>query len=114
MVNRHRALLFDLFDTLCRIDETVYRQGKAEAARLLGLPLPSFLSAWIAAGDLAQTGVLPDVAARVRHTTSALGAPAPDASTIAQVVRVEESTLFAATSLYPDALPALAAVHSPP
>jgi len=37
---RFSAVLFDLFDTLCRIDEPVYREGKRrelDGARALGM-----------------------------------------------------------------------------
>ena len=66
----HRAVLFDLFDTLCRIDERTYLEGKAEEARLLDLDPETFLRVWVGFGDEAQAGVLPDIAARVRATTS--------------------------------------------
>ena len=114
MAVRHRAVLFDLFDTLCRIDESLYLHGKESEARLLGLPLGEFLQAWVAAGDLSQTGVLPDIAARVRHTVAALGAPPPDDETVLRVAGIEESTLLSATSLYPDVPPALAEVRALP
>ena len=105
----HRAILFDLFDTLCRIDETIYLAGKAEEARLLGFDPESFLGAWIALGDQAQTGVLSDIPARVRAAAVALGR-VPEASLIARVARVEVDSLTAGTTLYPDVLPTLRAV----
>ncbi len=102
----HRAVLFDLFDTLCRIDETGYREGKHREAGLLGLPPEAFWSAWIATGERAQTGTLPDIAARVRAAAAALGG-SPDEATVRRVVRLEEEMMVAGTTLYPDALPTL-------
>jgi len=106
----HRAILFDLFDTLCRIDEATYLAGKAEEARLLGFDPKAFLDAWIALGDQAQTGVLSDIPARVRAAAGALGR-APDAELIERVARVEVESLTAGTTLYPDVLPTLVAVR---
>ncbi len=106
----HRAVLFDLFDTLCRIDEPTYLEGKAEEARLLGLDPEAFLKVWVGLGDEAQTGALPDVAARVRAAAGALGR-APDRALVERVGRVEIDALQDATTLYPDVLPTLRAVR---
>ena len=97
----HRAILFDLFDTLCRIDEATYLAGKAEEARLLGFDPKAFLDAWIALGDQAQTGVLSDIPARVRAAAGALGR-APDAELIERVARVEVESLTAGTTRLAD------------
>jgi putative hydrolase of the HAD superfamily len=102
----HQAVLFDLFDTLCRIDETGYRVGKGREAALLGLPADAFSSAWIATGEAAQTGRLPDIEARVRAAAAALDR-FPDEVTVRRVVRLEEEMMTAGTSLYPDVLPTL-------
>src|SRR5213594_867229 len=109
----HRAVLFDLFDTLVRIDSEKYLEGKREAAQILGVPSDRFLEAWIAAGDQAQTGILPDIAARVRHVARACGAEA-DEPTTRQLVRLEERHMLAGSSLYPDVLPTLEALRTHP
>jgi len=105
----HRAVLFDLFDTLVRIDSEKYLEGKREAAQVLGVPPERFIETWIAAGDQAQTGVLPDIAARVRHVARVCGAE-PDDRTIERLVRLEERHMISGSSLYPDVLPTLAAL----
>lgn len=105
-----RAVLFDLFDTLCHIDAEVYTAGKREAAALLGLPAEPFLEAWVAAGDEAQVGRIADAAGRVRHVAAILGAAPPDEEVVLRVVALERAMLRRATSLHPDALPALEAI----
>jgi putative hydrolase of the HAD superfamily len=109
----HRAVLFDLFDTLCSIDESVYLAGKAEEARLLDVDQEPFVRAWIAAGDDAQKGVLPDLPARVRQTAATLGRR-PDDDIVRRIEQVEIEALSAGTALYPDTLPTLAAVRRHP
>ena len=108
-----RALLFDLFDTLCHIDTEQYTEGKRQAAERLGLPSAAFLAAWVEAGDDAQVGRIPDAAARVRDVARRLGAPPPPEAIVDEVVRIERATLHRATTLHPDAVPALAALSAP-
>ena len=95
---RFRAVLFDLFDTLCRIDEAIYDEGKRREALVLGLPPGPFASAWVASGDAAQVGLLPDIPARVRRVSAVLGAPEPAAALVERVTAIEVATLRAATA----------------
>jgi putative hydrolase of the HAD superfamily len=111
---RYRAVLFDLFDTLCRIDEAIYADGKRRAARALGVPPDPFVRAWVASGDDAQVGRLPDIPARVRKVCEVLGAPPPDATVLGRVTEIERATLSAATVLYPDARPVLEDLRARP
>jgi putative hydrolase of the HAD superfamily len=106
----HRAVLFDLFDTLCRIDEEAYHRGKREEARLLGLDYEPFFKAWLGTAGAAQIGQIPDTAARVRNAVSTLGRSI-QAETLHAIVTLEERTLRESTSLYPDVLPALEALR---
>ncbi len=107
----HRAVLFDLFDTLCRIDEDLYFRGKKGEAELLGIDAENFLTAWLDAADAAQVGQLPDLEARARHAASALGLD-PSADTIRAVVALERETLRSSASLYPDVMPTLEALRA--
>jgi len=107
----HRAVLFDLFDTLVRIDSGEYLAGKREAAQVLGVPPERFIGAWIAASDQAQTGVLPDIASRIRYAVRACGAE-PDEAMVSRVVLMEEQHLTSGSSLYPDVLPTLGALRA--
>jgi putative hydrolase of the HAD superfamily len=104
---RCRAILFDLFDTLCHIDPDLYLAGKEAAAARLGLPGREFLQAWVAAGDESQVGLIVDAAARVRRAAALLGAPPPPEAVVREVVEAERALLARATRLHPDVLPAL-------
>lgn len=108
---RCRAVLFDLFDTLCHIEPSLYRDGKDAGAALLGLSPDDWHAAWVAAGDEAQVGRLADVAARVRNVVERLGAPPPAEGLVARVVEIERDTLLRATRLHPDVLPTLEALR---
>ncbi|MEE9292084.1 MAG: HAD family hydrolase [Acidobacteriota bacterium] len=107
----HRAVLFDLFDTLCRIDEDLYHRGKEREAEILGVDAETFLTAWLDASDAAQIGELPDLEARARHAASALGVN-PSADTLHTIVALERETLRSSASLYPDVLPTLEALRA--
>jgi putative hydrolase of the HAD superfamily len=101
----HRAVLFDLFDTLLRMDTSAYLEGKREEARLLGAPPERFIAAWMESSDRAQKGELPDFPARVRHVLSACGVR-PDDAAMARVSDLE-ARMASSLSLYPDVLPTL-------
>lgn len=104
---RRAAVLFDLFDTLCRIDEGTYLEGKAAAANLLDLPRDAFLTAWVSAGELSQVGRLPEVRDRVRHVAALLGRESVPDAVVEAVAVLEGSTLLRATTLHEDVLPLL-------
>ena len=106
----HEAVLFDLFDTLCFIDEPEYLRGKERVAAALGVRFDPFLEAWIACGDDAQSGVLPDIEARVRRAAAAAGGR-PDDAAVERAVALATRTMIRASALYPDVLPALGAVR---
>ena len=101
----HRAVLFDLFDTLLRMDTGAYLEGKREEARLLGAAPERFIAAWMDSSERAQRGELPDFPARVRHAARACGVD-PDETTIARVSGLE-GRMATSLSLYPDVLPTL-------
>ena len=101
-----RAVLFDLFDTLCRVDETAYREGQRAEARLLGVPEERFAEAWFSTGDAAQTGALPDLEARFREVCSRLGTT-PGNGVLGAMIRREGERLLSGTHLHDDAVPAL-------
>ncbi len=108
---RHAAVFFDLFDTLCRIDETIYGAGKRAEADLLGIDPEAFVRTWVALADRAQMGTLPDIGARVREAAGLLGVT-PSEAIVRRVVQVEIDSLLAGTTLYPDARPALSTIRA--
>ena len=101
----HCAVLFDLFDTLVRIDSEAYLEGKREEARLLGVDPERFIAAWMDLSDRAQRGELPDFTARLRQAALDCGVHPAD-PTLARAALLEER-MTAITSLYPDVLPTL-------
>ena len=105
----HRAVLFDLFDTLVQVDSEAYLEGKREEARLLGVEPERFIAAWIELSDRAQRGELPDFAARLRHAARACGVNPADV-TLKRVALLEER-MTTMTSLHPDVLPTLEALR---
>jgi len=111
---RFSAVLFDLFDTLCRIDEEAYQEGKRREADALGLAHEPFMRAWVASGDEAQVGRLADIPARVRHVNAVLGGREPSADILDRVTSIELATLRAATTLHPDARPVLEDLRARP
>jgi putative hydrolase of the HAD superfamily len=111
---RADAVLFDLFDTLCRIDEPVYLEGKKATAALLGVRFDDFAAAWAASQDLAQVGALAGLEGRVRHVLATLGAPPPGREDLHRAIAMEREVLLRATSLHPDALPALRSLRQGP
>src|SRR5262245_56058643 len=111
---RFSVVLCDLFDTVCRIDETLYLAGKRAEADILGLPHEAFAEAWVAAGDAAQTGRLADLPARIRHVAAVLGVAEPASEVVGRVAAIEVDTLRRATTLHPDTRPVLEDLRARP
>jgi putative hydrolase of the HAD superfamily len=106
-----RAVLFDLFDTLCHLDEAVYREGKRHAAGLLGLDPDRYFDAWIGLQDRCQRGEIPDARERIRTICAALGRDCfPEI--LERVDRYERELLLRCAALHEDALPALERIRS--
>jgi putative hydrolase of the HAD superfamily len=107
------AVLFDLFDTLCHLDETLYREGKRRCALRLRVDPERYFQAWLALQDRCQRGVVASVEERIRKACALLGRQV-DPGTVAEVRRHEEEALLRCASLHPDALPALRLMRSVP
>jgi len=107
------AVLFDLFDTLCHLDEALYREGKRLSALRLRVDPGPYFQAWIALQDRCQRGEVATVEERIREACALLGREA-DPGTVSEVRRIEEETLLRCASLHPDALPALRRLRSVP
>lgn len=106
MRSRFDAVLFDLFDTLCRLDESVYREGKRRGAALLGLEPEAYFNGWLALQDRCQRGEVATAADRIREVCAVFGR-SPDAGILARVERLEREVLLACASLHPDVMPVL-------
>ncbi len=106
MPGPYEAVLFDLFDTLCRLDEAVYLEGKRQSAREAGLEADAYFRAWLDLQDRCQRGEVATLADRIRETCRALGREI-DSGTLSGILRLEEEALFRCAGLHPDALPIL-------
>ncbi len=113
MPGRFDAILFDLYDTLCHLDEGSYREGKRRCAIALGLDPERYFEAWIALQDRCQRGKIATLEERIREACALLGREV-DPGTVAEVRRKEEEVLLGCASLHPDVLPALRRVRSGP
>jgi len=106
MSNRYDAVLFDFFDTLCRLDESIYREGKRRSAALVGLDPEAYFTQWLALQDQSQKGHLATAADRIQKVCSALGREI-DPEFAGIVERHEQEVLLRCAALYPDAIPVL-------
>ena len=107
------AVLFDLFDTLCHLDEALYREGKRRCALTLGLDPDEYFRAWLVLQDRCQRGEVTTLEERIRLASALLGLQA-EPPTLAEVRREEEEALLGCASLHPDALPALRDLRAMP
>ena len=58
LMGPYRWVFFDLFDTLCTVDEEVYYAGKRTAAQAAGLDYDAFITAWTSTSQEASVGKL--------------------------------------------------------
>lgn len=100
------AVLFDLFDTLCHLDEAEYREGKRRSARILDLEPNRYFDAWLALQEPSQRGDLRTARDRIREVCRSLGrVPGPEQ--LEAAARQEEEVLRRCASLHPDVVPTL-------
>ncbi|GIU97739.1 MAG: hypothetical protein KatS3mg013_1542 [Actinomycetota bacterium] len=79
-----RAVVFDLFGTLVpELGREEFYASVDAAARRLGCDVEAFRAAWIATAPERQTGVWPTIADNVRAICRRIGAPEPDATSLA-------------------------------
>jgi len=107
---RFDAVLLDLFDTLCHLDEEMYREGKRGSAALLRVDAEAYLETWLSLQDPCQRGILFSTENRLEECCRRLGTRAEPA-TLREVSRREDETLLRCARLHPDALPVLRALR---
>jgi putative hydrolase of the HAD superfamily len=100
------AVLFDLFDTLCHLDEDQYREGKRRSARILGVDPDSYFDAWLALQERSQRGQLRSARERIQEVCRALGR-SPGEEPLDTAARLEEQVLRRCSTLHADVLPTL-------
>jgi putative hydrolase of the HAD superfamily len=105
-----RWIFFDLFDTLCFVDEEVYYQGKRASAEFAGVPFDAFMEAWRKTSPEASVGKLRDPFARAMAALDRLGAA--DRLLAAEVARLDIETIQQCVGFYPGATDALAELRA--
>jgi putative hydrolase of the HAD superfamily len=105
-----RWIFFDLFDTLCFVDEDLYYGGKRESAEAAGLPFEGFMEAWKGTSPEASVGKLRDPFSRASAALKRLGIE--DRIVAAEVARMDIETIQKCVEFYPGATDALAALRS--
>jgi putative hydrolase of the HAD superfamily len=104
-MGRYRWVFFDLFDTLCTVDEAVYYAGKRAAAESAGLEYDPFMAAWNSTSQEASVGKLKTPYARAERALSELGVS--DRRAVAEVARLDVETIQACVIYYEGAQDAL-------
>lgn len=94
----YRWVFFDLFDTLCTVDEEVYYAGKRAAAEAAGLDYPAFISAWASSSHEASVGRIKTPYARAELALESLGVK--DRRAVAEVARFDVDTIQACVCYY--------------
>jgi len=92
------CIFFDLFDTLCLVDETRYYKEKRAAAELAGIDYDFFMACWRATAREAILGKLDSPYARAREAMAKAGCF--DHRVISEIARLDVETILGATSLY--------------
>lgn len=108
-MGRFQWLFFDLFDTLCALDESLYFEGKHKAAEAAGLPFDAFMAAWRDTAKRAGTGLLKDPFERASEALKACGVE--ERSAVMEVARLDIDTIQRSVSYYPGAAEALGALR---
>lgn len=101
----YRWVFFDLFDTLCTVDEEVYYEGKRTAAEAAGVDYDAFITAWTSTSQEASVGKLKTPFARAQLALSNL--KVSDRHAVAEVARLDVETIQACVRYYEGAQDAL-------
>ncbi len=109
MAALYRWMFFDLFDTLCTVNEPVYYEGKKRAAEAAGLPYDEFMKAWKATGPAASVGQLRDPYARAKTALESCGVT--DRAKIARVAELDVETIRGCVFFYEGAKETLASLR---
>lgn len=94
----YRWIFFDLFDTLCTVDEERYYEGKRRAAEVAGVDAEAFLDAWRSTSKAASVGRLRTPFERAAVALQALGVR--DRTAVADVARLDVETIQESVFFY--------------
>lgn len=103
------CIFFDLFDTLCVVNEKRYYEEKRAAAELAGLDYDFFMACWRATAREAILGKLDSPYARAREAMAKAGCF--DRRVISKIARLDVETILGATSLYDGAADTIATLR---
>ena len=106
----YRWVFFDLFDTLCTVDEDVYYRGKRATAEAAGVEYGAFLASWTDTAQDASVGKLKSPFSRAERALESLGVR--DRRIVAEVARLDVETIQACVCYYEGAEAALEALRS--
>ncbi len=109
-MNRFEWVFFDLFDTLCTVDEAAYFEGKRRTARMLGVDFDAFMSAWRDTSRDASTGLLKTPFDRALKALDALGRR--DRGAAMEAARLDVETIQKSVHLYDGAADCLEALRA--
>lgn len=97
-MNRFEWVFFDLFDTLCTVEEPVYFEGKRRTAEALGVEFEAFMKAWRSTSPDASTGVLKTPFDRAVRALETLGVR--DRGAAMEAARLDVETIQRSVYLY--------------
>ncbi len=91
-------IFFDLFDTLCTVDESRYYEGKRKGAEAAGVDFSAFIEAWKRTSPDASVGKLRTPYDRAEKALGALGVK--DRKVVAEVARLDVETIQDCVGFY--------------
>jgi putative hydrolase of the HAD superfamily len=103
-------IFFDLFDTLCTVDEAAYYGGKRAAAEAAGINFEAFLAAWKSTSAEASIGRIKTPFDRAARALAMLGVY--DRAAVGEVARRDVETILASVVYYEGAPECLTALRS--
>jgi putative hydrolase of the HAD superfamily len=106
-----RAVLFDFYDTLARVDPETILSGRRALAERAGVDPEAMGVLWRDSAEQRMLGQGGGLEAQIGQMLEQLGRPAPP-DRLAELAALEIRTWSDAVTLYPDARPALAALKA--
>ncbi len=106
-----RAILFDWYDTLARVDGDRIVAGRRQLAARAGVDAEAMAALWRETAEQRMLGRLGSLEQEIAYILQRLGAT-PSPALVTELARIELDTWHAAVSLYPDARPTLATLKT--
>ncbi len=106
-----KNIIFDFYDTLCKVDEEKFLNGKKDLAAVFGTDFDTFFRAWRETGRRNITGELRTTAARLSEITAILEIKR-DKQVIEEAAKKNDEAFALSCSPYPEALDAVKAAKA--